>query len=83
MLRVRSTATIARRLLVNYRVDPKGWRPAPGAVPAPTVSGGVGGVCFIALRHLRPAGIPLRWGFAARTSLHRFAVSETTTTPAM
>jgi hypothetical protein len=47
--------TIARRLLVNYRVDPE---VVAAQLPAPfrpqTVSGwAVGGVCFIALRHLR------------------------------
>jgi hypothetical protein len=47
--------TIARRLLVNYRVDPD---VVAAQLPAPfrpqTVSGwGVGGVCFIALRDLR------------------------------
>ena len=68
--------TIARRLLVNYRVDPE---VVAAQLPAPfrpqTVSGwAVGGVCFIALRHLRPAGIPSALGFSSENVAHRFAV---------
>jgi hypothetical protein len=68
--------TIARRLLVNYRVDPD---VVAAQLPAPfrpqTVSGwAVGGVCFIALRHLRPVGLPAALGFSSENVAHRFAV---------
>jgi hypothetical protein len=67
---------IERRLLVNYRVDPD---VVAAQLPEPfrpqTVSGwGVGGVCFIALRGLRPAGLPAGLGFSSENVAHRFAV---------
>lgn len=69
-------STIERRLLVNYRVDPD---VVAAQLPKPfrpqTVSGwGVGGVCFIALRGLRPAGVPTGLGFSSENVAHRFAV---------
>jgi hypothetical protein len=68
--------TIARRLLVNYRVNPD---VVAAQLPAPfrpqIVSGwAVGGVCFIALRRLRPAGLPAALGFSSENVAHRFAV---------
>src|SRR5580658_1621615 len=68
--------TIARRLLVNYRIDPD---VAAAQLPEPfrpqIVSGwGVAGVCFIALRDLRPAGIPAGLGFSSENVAHRFAI---------
>jgi hypothetical protein len=68
--------SIARRLLVNYRIDPE---VVAAQLPEPfrplTVSGwAVGGVCFIALRDLRPAGTPAGLGFSSENVAHRFAV---------
>ena len=76
MLTPELDCTIARRLLVNYRVDPD---VAAAQVPVPfrpqTVAGwAVAGVCFIALRHLRPAGLPAALGFSSENVAHRFAV---------
>ena len=76
MLASQVDCTIARRLLVNYRVDPE---VVAAQLPEPfrpqTISGwAVGGVCFIALRHLRPAGLPVGLGFSSENAAHRFAV---------
>ena len=69
-------ATIERRLLVNYRVDPdvlasilpRPFRPA-------TVCGvGIAGVCLIRLADIRPAGLPAVVGLTAENAAHRVAV---------
>jgi hypothetical protein len=62
--------------LVNYRIDPD---VVAARLPAPfrprTVSGSaVGGVCFIALHDLRPAGLPAGLGLGSENVAHRFAV---------
>ncbi|HET9060223.1 MAG TPA: DUF2071 domain-containing protein [Acidimicrobiales bacterium] len=76
MLTTEVDCTIARRLLVNYRVNPE---MVANLLPAPfrpqIVSGwAVGGVCFIALESLRPAGTPSALGFSSENVAHRFAV---------
>ena len=69
-------ATIARRLLVNYRIDvdaltailPHPFRPA-------VVDGqGVAGICLIRLGDVRPAGVPGRLGVTSENAAHRVAV---------
>jgi Uncharacterized conserved protein (COG2071) len=68
--------TIARRLLVNYRVEPEVLAlRLPEPFRPQIVSGwGVAGVCFIALVDLRPVGIPAGLGFNSENVAHRFAV---------
>lgn len=70
------SATIERRLLVNYRVDadvlgsilPSCFRPA-------TVRGvGVAGICLIRLGKIRPSGLPPAVGLSAENGAHRVAV---------
>ncbi len=69
-------ATIDRRILLNYRVDPD---VLAAAVPPPfrplVVHGyGIAGVCMIRLRHVRPVGMP-RWaGLTSENAAHRVAV---------
>jgi hypothetical protein len=69
-------ATIDRRILVNYRVDPdalslilpKSFRPA-------LVGGfGVAGICLIRLGGIRPAGLPAALGITSENAAHRVAV---------
>lgn len=69
-------ATIQRRILVNYRVDPdvlaallpKPFRPA-------TVDGfGIAGMCLIRLGDIRPASLPARFGVTTENAAHRVAV---------
>jgi hypothetical protein len=76
MLTTAVDCTIARRLLVNYRVDPDVVAAQlPGPFRPQLASGwAVGGVCFIALRHLRPVGVPAGLGFSCENVAHRFAV---------
>lgn len=68
--------TIARRLLVNYRVAPD---VVAELLPAPfrpqLVSGwAVGGVCFLALKDVRPPWAPRTLGWSSENVAHRFAV---------
>jgi hypothetical protein len=69
-------ATIERRLLVNYRVDPE---VLAAVLPAPfrpaTVDGyGVGGICLLRLAAVRPVGLPQRFGLTSENAAHRIAV---------
>lgn len=67
---------IDRRILLNYRVDADAMR---DALPEPfdplTVDGhGVGGICLIRLRDLRPRGLPAAVGVGSENAAHRIAV---------
>lgn len=68
--------TIERRLLVNYRIEPDFVASQLPPPFRPQLVGGwaVGGVCFLRLRNLRPAGLPARTGFSSENVAHRFAV---------
>jgi uncharacterized protein YqjF (DUF2071 family) len=57
-------ATVERRLLLNYRVDPAVVAPLLPAPLRPRLAGGaaVAGVCLIRLGDLRPAGLPVAVG---------------------
>lgn len=75
MLDVRGV--IDRRILVNYRVEPDALE---AALPAPfepmTVNGwGVGGICLIRLRDVRPRAAPAAFGFGSENAAHRIAVT--------
>ena len=68
--------TIERRLLINYRIDPEVVSRQLPAPFRPQLVGGsaVGGVCFIRLGNLRPAGTPAVLGLRTENVVHRFAV---------
>jgi hypothetical protein len=68
--------TIDRRILVNYRVDPKVLEKI---VPPPfrpkLVNGtGMAGVCLIRLKHIRPRYLPSFIGISSENAAHRIAV---------
>ena len=67
---------IERRLLVNYRLDPDATaRLLPRHMSPDLVNGyAVGGICFIRLSSLRPAGLPAFLGVTTENAAHRIAV---------
>lgn len=69
-------ASMERRLLVNYRVDPDvlgELLPSPFR-PALVDGNGVAGICLLRLRGIRPAGLPVRLGITSENAAHRVAV---------
>lgn len=67
---------IDRRILVNFRVEP---RVLEGLLPKPfrpkVVHGhGMAGVCLIRLKQLRPRFVPGRFGITSENAAHRIAV---------
>lgn len=67
---------ISRRVLLNYRIDPETLQ---RALPAPfrpkLVRGsGIGGVCMIRFRELRPRFLPSWTGLGSENAAHRIAV---------
>ena len=69
-------ATISRRLLVNYSLDPEVARsllPA-GLRPRLANDAAVGGICLIRLAAVRPRWIGADVGWGAENSAHRIAV---------
>lgn len=71
-----AAATIERRLLVNYRVDPDALQRVIPAGFRPHLVNGVGmaGICFIRLGHLRPVGLPEVLGLTTENAAHRVAI---------
>lgn len=69
-------ATIERRLLVNYRVDPDVLASIlpPPFRPALVSGSGMAGICLIRLGDIRPAGVPAVFGLSAENAAHRVAV---------
>jgi hypothetical protein len=69
-------STIERRLLVNYRIEPEVVARHLPEPFRPLAVGGwaVGGVCFIRLGRIRPAGVPSAWSLTTENAAHRFAV---------
>lgn len=67
---------IARRLLVNYRIDPGSLRRVlPESFEPLLVNGyGVAGICLIRLAQIKPAFLPGGWGFSSENGAHRIAV---------
>ena len=67
---------IRRRILINFRVDPKCARAIVPAPLRPQLVGGAAqaGICLIRLERLRPAGLPAALGFASENAAHRIAV---------
>ncbi|MEA2825618.1 MAG: hypothetical protein QOG43_57 [Actinomycetota bacterium] len=69
-------ATIQRRILVNYRVDPDVLAALLPPPFRPVVVGGhgVAGICLIRLGGVRPAGVPRALGVTSENAAHRVAV---------
>lgn len=67
---------IDRRILVNYRVDPEALRRVLPSPLAPKVVRGVGigGICLIRLRDIRPRRLPVPCGLSSENAAHRIAV---------
>jgi hypothetical protein len=67
---------IDRRILVNYRVDPKVLaRILPAPFRPKLASGwGMAGVCLIRLKHIRPRLLPSLVGITSENAAHRIAV---------
>lgn len=67
---------IRRRLLVNFRIDPKVIRPlVPGRFEIVTVDGAaVAGICLIRLEGMRPSSLPVPAGLASDNAAYRVAV---------
>jgi hypothetical protein len=67
---------IDRRILVNYRVDPKVLAPLLPAPFRPKVTHGVGmvGICLIRLKKVRPTFAPTWLGISSENAAHRMAV---------
>jgi Uncharacterized conserved protein (COG2071) len=68
--------TIARRILVNFRVDPGVLaRLLPGPFRPKIVGGhGMAGVCLIRLTQIRPRFFPKQFGIGSENAAHRIAV---------
>jgi Uncharacterized conserved protein (COG2071) len=67
---------IDRRILLNYRVDPKvlaRYLPEPFR-PKIQNEHGVAGICLIRLREIRPRLIPAPFGISSENAAHRIAV---------
>src|SRR5262249_25045136 len=67
---------IARRVLVNFRVDPDVARRLVPTPLQPIVERGacVAGICLIRLERLRPKGLPAAVGFTSENMAHRIAI---------
>ena len=75
-------ATIQRRILVNYRVEPAVLASLLPEPFRPTLVGGYGvaGICLIRLGGVRPAGLPSVVGMTSENAAHRIAVEWDTPT---
>lgn len=67
---------IDRRILVNFQVDPEALRAVLPSPLEPKVVGGVGigGICLIRLRDIRPRFLPRVFGIGSENAAHRIAV---------
>jgi hypothetical protein len=78
-------ATMQRRILVNYRVEPATLASLLPKPFRPTLVGGYGiaGICLIRLGQIRPVGLPSVLGLTSENAAHRVAVQwDTPTGPA-
>lgn len=68
---------IDRRILVNYRVDPSALESVlPDPLRPKLVKGfGVGGICLIRLKQIRPRLVPRSLGIGSENAAHRIAVT--------
>lgn len=67
---------IERRILVNFRVDPTALAAVlPQPLRPKLVAGyGIGGICLIRLRDIRPRLVPRAFGIRSENAAHRIAV---------
>ena len=67
---------IARRILLNFRIDPSAARKVvPHPLKLQLVNGfAVAGICLIRLEQVRPKGLPAFAGFSSENMAQRFAV---------
>ena len=67
---------IDRRILANFRIDTDVLdRMLPSPFRPKLIGGkGIGGICLIRLKHLRPRFVPAYIGFTSENAAHRFAV---------
>lgn len=70
---------IDRRILVNFRVEPNALDEVlPDPFSPQAVNGyGIGGICLIRFRDLRPRGVPPQLGVGSENAAHRIAVEWT------
>ena len=70
---------IARRVLLNFRIDPDVMARSLPAPFRPKLYKGnaVGGVCMIRFQHLRPRFVPQWMGTTSENAAHRVAVEWT------
>ena len=75
-MRLALRATMERRILVNYRVDPDVLAAVlpPPFRPALVEGQGVAGICLIRLTGIRPARVPAALGLSSENAAHRVAV---------
>jgi len=73
---------IRRRLLVNFRVDPKVIRQHLPSRFRPKLHAGnaIAGICLIRLENIRPTGLPSIVGLSSENAAHRIAVAWDTET---
>ena len=69
-------ATMQRRILVNYRVEPEALAAVLPAPFRPALVGGYGvaGICLIRMGSIRPSGLPAVMGVTSENAAHRVAV---------
>ena len=67
---------IERRILVNFRVDPAALAAVLPLPLQPKLVGGygIGGICLIRLREIRPRLVPKAFGVRSENAAHRIAV---------
>lgn len=67
---------IDRRILVNFRVQPKVVRKLlpPGFRPKLVRGWAMAGICLIRLKDIRPRGVPAMFGVDSENAAHRIAV---------
>ena len=67
---------IARRILLNFRVDPEvAQRTLPPSLKVESHNGfAVAGICLIRLEQLRPRGLPALVGLSSENMAHRIAI---------
>lgn len=73
-------ATIDRRLLLNYRVDPEALEPylRGDNIRLRLIDGkAIAGICLIRLTQLRPTISPFSFGLSAENAAHRFGIIRT------
>ncbi len=68
--------TIDRRILANYRINPEVLRSILPPPFRPKLVGGfgMGGICLIRLKSVRPNFFPFPWGISSENAAHRIAV---------